>query len=65
MFSNIKAAYQQNKVVTGVTGLAATTGLVYSMFKKKSFWGTLGYTAAFALAGYFATSSVIKITSKN
>jgi hypothetical protein len=39
MFGSTQSNYQQKKITTGLTGLAAAGGLTYGLVKKKGFWG--------------------------
>ena len=65
MFTSIKSSYATNKVTTAIVGTSVASGIIYSLAKKKSVWGVVGYTLAFALAGVAISVAVAQVTKKS
>jgi hypothetical protein len=65
MFGSTQSNYQQKKITTGLTGLAAAGGLTYGLVKKKGFWGCAAAAGICAAIAWLATSSVYSITKKD
>lgn len=63
MFDNIVSTAETNKIGTGITSLGVASGIIYGIYKKKSFWGTFGYAVGLGLAG-IALSTVVSQFSK-
>jgi hypothetical protein len=64
LFSDITAANTTYKTGTIIVGSFVAGGLIYSLVKKKSFWGVVGYTIGFGIAGVAISMVSRQLTQK-
>ena len=63
LFSNVTNAATTHEVSTVIIGAGVAGGIIFGIVKKSGFWGTLGYTIAFGVAGVAVSAVVSQFTN--
>jgi hypothetical protein len=64
MYQGLQSYSNQQKTTAIITSIAALSGIVYSMSKRKTFAGIIGYTLLFTAGGALLSTAVNKTFSK-